>query len=84
MLKVRDLYVVAYAGGFTHWYYKAGTDTLKTVEADGFFNDVNDMLATGNMITVCASDGRGINLWVLADRSGGVVRTSREAGSDER
>jgi len=54
---VRDLSVLAYANGFTLWHYKAGEAPLARVESAGFFNDVADMMAPGDMMMVSAPDG---------------------------
>ena len=54
---IRNLSVLAYANGFTFWHYKAGTETLDTVNRPGFFADAADMLAAGDMVMVSAADG---------------------------
>ena len=82
MFLIKNIFVMSYSGGITHWLYKSTQDTLATVQADGYFNEAADMFATGDMITACAPDGRGTNFWVLADRSGGIMRTSRDAGGE--
>jgi hypothetical protein len=54
---IRNLSVLAYAQGFTLWHYKAGSDHLSDVTLPGFFDGAADMLAGGDMLMVCASDG---------------------------
>ncbi len=57
---LRNLSVLAYANGFTLWHYKAGEAALAAVRAPGFFSAAEDMLATGDMLMVSASDGASI------------------------
>ena len=52
---IRDLSVLAYANGFTLWHYKAGDEALSNVSGDDYFADASDMMATGDMIMVSAS-----------------------------
>ena len=54
---VRNLSVLAYANGFTLWHYKAGSDTLEQVGAEDFFAAASEMLMTGDIMMVSASDG---------------------------
>jgi hypothetical protein len=62
---VRNLSVLAYANGFTHWHYKAAT--LSDIVVFGYFSDVCDMLAKGDMIFCSASDGVRIYYVVSSD-----------------
>lgn len=57
---IRNLSVLAYAQGFTSWHYKAGTSTILDCEAEGFFNDAQDMFVTGDFISISAADGGAI------------------------
>ena len=54
---IRNLSVLAYAQGFTLWHYKGATITLAKIRAPGFFDGAADMLASGDMLMVSASDG---------------------------
>jgi hypothetical protein len=57
---VRHLSVLAYANGFTLWHYKAPTEVLETIAAKDFFADAADMMTTGDIVMVSASDGARI------------------------
>jgi len=70
---IRNLSVLAYAQGFTLWHYKGGAATLAQAGADGFFDDASDMLATGDLMMVSATDGGRI-LFVAAN-AGGIATT---------
>ena len=54
---LRNLSVLAYANGFTLWHYKAGDASLAAVGMDGFFSEASDMMATGDVLMVSATDG---------------------------
>ena len=54
---VRNLSVLAYANGFTLWHYKTEGDALPSVQIPGYFDDAVDMLASGDMLLVCAPEG---------------------------
>lgn len=56
----RNLSVLAYANGFTLWHYKATGDCLEQVGQSGFFANVDDMLAAGDIVMVSAIDGARI------------------------
>jgi len=66
---LRNLSVLAYAGGFTLWLYKSGADDADGVAGDRFFDDAGDMLAGGDMVMVSARDG-GRMLCVVTDGTG--------------
>ena len=68
---VRNLSVLAYANGFTLWHYKAGADTLATVQEDGFFAEAGDMMALGDMVMVSAANGARV--LAVARAEGGVI-----------
>lgn len=72
-LVTRNLSVLAYANGFTLWHYKAQAEETAIVASSGYFNGAGDMLATGDMVMISASDGGRI-LCVLSD--GDVVVTA--------
>jgi hypothetical protein len=73
---VRNLHVLGYAAGFTHWLYRAKVETLAEVSAPGFFNPAWDMLAHGDRIMVSASDG-GMDLHVAAATEAAGVLVER-------
>ena len=54
---VRNLSVLAYAQGFTLWHYKALARRIDEVCAEDYFDDLGDMLASGDMLLVSAADG---------------------------
>ncbi|MCQ2582239.1 MAG: hypothetical protein MJ170_04715 [Alphaproteobacteria bacterium] len=51
----KNLSVIAYANGFTLWHY-AESATLATIAASGYFNNVNSLMNTGDLIIINASD----------------------------
>lgn len=55
----KNLSVIAYANGFTLWHYVA-TETMATVSAAGFFNDVKTLMNTGDIVIINASDNTAI------------------------
>ena len=69
---LRNLSVLAYANGFTLWHYKAGETALAAVNTPGFFAAAEDMLATGDMLMVSASDGAG--MLCVAPSAGQMLR----------
>ena len=71
---VRNLSVLAYANGFTLWHYKAGSDVIF---GRGFFAAASDMLTTGDIMMVSASDGA--QLLCVTPASGTDVETLRLA-----
>ena len=55
----RNLSVIAYAQGFTLWYYKTG-DYLKDIQ-DGYFpKNALDLMNVGDIIIINAGDTTGI------------------------
>lgn len=68
---IRNLYVLAYTGGFTLWHYKA--KALSDVSAPGYFDDAADMMVTGDHMHVTAPDGGAMIL--IASSARGVVHT---------
>ena len=51
----KKLSVIAYANGFTLWHY-AANETLATISASGYFNNVITLMNTGDIILINASD----------------------------
>jgi hypothetical protein len=74
-LQVRNLSVLNYAAGMSHWSYKTD-DTSADVLAAGYFESVRDMLAFGDWLFVSASDGPLI-LWVRGGQIGVTVERVR-------
>lgn len=71
-LTVSNLSVLAYANGFTLWHYKAPGEQLAEVTAPGYFNDVTDLIAAGDMLMISAADGGRI-VCALRSESGVVL-----------
>lgn len=55
----KNLSVIAYANGFTLWHY-AENVTMATITASGYFNNVQTLINTGDLIIINASDKTGI------------------------
>ena len=55
----KNLSVIAYANGFTLWHYSA-TETLSTIAANGYFNNVKTLMNIGDIIIIKASDNTAI------------------------
>jgi hypothetical protein len=55
----KNLSVIAYANGFTLWHYSA-TETLATIAANGYFNNVKTLMNIGDIIIINASDNTAI------------------------
>ena len=51
--------VIAYANGFTLWHYSAA-ETLTTITANGYFNNVKTLMNIGDIIIINASDNTAI------------------------
>lgn len=71
---IRNLSVLAYAQGFTLWHYKGAAITLADTQAPGYFDGAADMLATGDMLMVSASDGGRVGF--VCQASGSVTLTA--------
>ncbi len=55
----KNLSVIAYANGFTLWHY-AANETISTISATGYFNDVKTLMNVGDVIIINASDNTAI------------------------
>lgn len=55
----KNLSVIAYANGFTLWHYSAA-ETLETICASGYFNDVKTLMNTGDIVIINGSDSTSI------------------------
>lgn len=69
---IKDLGVLAYAHGFTFWYYRTDDD-VDAVQEIGYFADAADMLRIGDRITGSTADRRAIDLVVSRNDPKGVV-----------
>lgn len=56
----KNLSVIAYANGFTLWHYASTTETMATITASGYFNDVKTLMNTGDVVIINASDNTTI------------------------
>lgn len=55
----KNLSVIAYANGFTLWHYSAN-ETIATITASGYFNNVKTLMNTGDIIIINGSDSTSI------------------------
>ena len=55
----KNLSVIAYANGFTLWHYSA-KETIATISANGYFNQVKTLMNAGDIIMINASDTTAI------------------------
>ena len=62
----KNLPVIAYANGFTLWHYVAN-ETLTTITASGYFNDVKTLMNTGDIVIINASDNTSIRKIAVGD-----------------
>ena len=63
----KNLSVIAYANGFTLWHYSCGTETLSTITANGYFNNVKTLMNIGDIIIINASDNTAIKKINITD-----------------
>lgn len=56
----KNLSVIAYANGFTLWHYASSSDTVATISATGYFNDVKTLMNIGDVVIINASDNTTI------------------------
>ena len=62
----KNLSVIAYANGFTFWHY-AAAETMATIGASGYFDDVKTLMNTGDMVIINASDATSIKTVTVGD-----------------
>ena len=55
----KNLSVIAYANGFTLWHYSSN-ETLATIVASGYFDNVKTLMNTGDIVIVNGSDNTSI------------------------
>lgn len=67
----KNLSVIAYANGFTLWHYCAD-ETLATVTASGYFNGVKNLMNSGDIVIIKASDKTSIKVVAVTDGTVGV------------
>ncbi|MFQ6739047.1 MAG: hypothetical protein ACLRFJ_00020 [Alphaproteobacteria bacterium] len=65
----KNLSVIAYANGFTLWHYSENV-TMATITASGYFNNVQTLMNTGDLVIINASDKTSIKTVSVAE---GVV-----------
>ncbi len=53
MFRNKNLSVIAFANGWTLWQYYT-KDSLEKVEVDGYFDKINTLCATGDIIIIVA------------------------------
>jgi hypothetical protein len=64
---IRDLSVLQYANGFTHWVYQVRDAQLSIVYQPNYFKDAADMMKTGDVILVTGDLG-ALMLHVTSDK----------------
>lgn len=64
MFQNNRLSVIAYANGFTLWHY-VGDEPLAKLLEPGFFNSVNNLAATGDIIILNGTDSTAIKVMTL-------------------
>jgi len=69
---IKDLGVLAYAHGFTFWYYRTD-DPANAVQEIGYFADASDMLRVGDRIAGATSDRRAVDLVVTRNDTKGLA-----------
>ncbi len=62
----KNLSVIAYANGFTLWHYSA-SETMATIGANGYFNNVKTLMNIGDVIIINASDNTSIKKINITD-----------------
>ena len=55
--QIRNLSVLAYANGFTHWHYREHSDSVRDMNKSAYFTDAHAMMTVGDMITVSCVEG---------------------------
>ena len=63
----KNLSVIAYANGFTLWHYISASETLATITANGYFNNVKTLMNIGDIIIINASDNTAIKKINITD-----------------
>ena len=81
--QIKDLGVLAYAHGFTYWYYRT-EDQADAVREIGYFADAADMLRLGDRITGSTSDRRAIDLVVARNDGRGVTTETLLAATEKQ
>lgn len=64
----KNLSVIAYANGFTLWHYSSANETLATITANGYFNNVKTLMNIGDIVIINGSDStviKAINITEL-------------------
>lgn len=70
--RLKDLGVLAYAHGFTYWYYRTDDET-PAVQATDYFAEAADMLRLGDRITGSTGDRRLVDLVVAQNDTRGLL-----------
>ena len=66
-LSIRELSVIGYAQGFTHWHLNAKAHTLADIEAIGYMDQASGMISSGDHVHVSSVDGAAIYLARIKD-----------------
>lgn len=54
--KFKNLSVLSYANGFTHWHYRAGDTPLADLLMPGHFHEASDLVAIGDQISISGTN----------------------------
>tara|TARA_R100001443_G_scaffold1750_7_gene6148 strand:+ start:4726 stop:4989 length:264 start_codon:yes stop_codon:yes gene_type:complete len=66
---------MAGGGGHNIWYYDS-TDTLETVDQEGYFNDAAGMINVGDIVFVYDNDAPAMTICTVLSNTGTVVDLS--------
>ena len=69
----KNLSVIAYANGFTLWHYASSSETMATITATGYFNDVRTLMNVGDVIIINATDNTAIKKINITDNNNVTV-----------
>jgi len=65
----KNLSVIAYANGFTLWYYQSPEETLQEIEQPDYFSTIHSLLAVGDIFIINAKKETAMRkLSVLEDK----------------
>ena len=71
----KNLSVIAYANGFTLWHYASSSETMATIAATGYFNDVRTLMNVGDVIIINATDNTAIKKINITDNNNVTIAT---------
>jgi hypothetical protein len=75
--KIRDMSILSYAQGFSHWHYNSKGATLAEVTSDGFFDPLKNMLKICDVITITNLDTGHVTMVSVFTNDGNTVTTTK-------